>query len=346
MIAKNADLEQKEAFLETIRRTLAGIVENGFDRKALQAGLNFYEFRYREADFGNYPRGLMYGLQMFDSWLYDETKPFLHLLALDNFARLKKRMDQGYFEGLVKKYLLENTHAALLMLRPVPGLEAQEGARVEQELKVYREGLDEKAVEALVKSTEALKAYQDEPSSPEDLQKIPMLKREDIRREALPLINEELQVDGTTVLYQEIFTGGISYIRLLFDAESLPEELIPYMGILKHVLGFMDTENYSYGELFNEINCHTGGIVPGVSLYGDMRDRDRFRVMFELRAKVLSGKTDFAFAMMREILKRTRLTDKKRLHEILSQLRSRLQMYLTCGGHARHGRFFQIGQDE
>ena len=160
---------------------------------------------------------------------------------------------------------------------------------MEQELKVYREGLDEKAVEALVKSTEALKAYQDEPSSPEDLQKIPMLKREDIRREALPLINEELQVDGTTVLYQEIFTGGISYIRLLFDAESLPEELIPYMGILKHVLGFMDTENYSYGELFNEINCHTGGIVPGVSLYGDMRDRDRFRVMFELRAKVLSG---------------------------------------------------------
>ena len=84
VIAKNADLEQKEAFLETIRRTLAGIVENGFDRKALQAGLNFYEFRYREADFGNYPRGLMYGLQMFDSWLYDETKPFLHLLALDN----------------------------------------------------------------------------------------------------------------------------------------------------------------------------------------------------------------------------------------------------------------------
>ncbi len=334
VIAKNADLEQKEAFLETIRRTLAGIVENGFDRKALQAGLNFYEFRYREADFGNYPRGLMYGLQMFDSWLYDETKPFLHLLALDNFARLKKRMDQGYFEGLVKKYLLENTHAALLMLRPVPGLEAQEGARVEQELKVYREGLDEKAVEALVKSTEALKAYQDEPSSPEDLQKIPMLKREDIRREALPLINEELQVDGTTVLYQEIFTGGISYIRLLFDAESLPEELIPYMGILKHVLGFMDTENYSYGELFNEINCHTGGIVPGVSLYGDMRDRDRFRVMFELRAKVLSGKTDFAFAMMRAILKRTRLTDKKRLHEILSQLRSRLQMYLTSSGHS------------
>lgn len=334
VIAKHADPEQKEAFLETIRRTLTEIAEKGFDRKALQAGLNFYEFRYREADFGNYPRGLMYGLQMFDSWLYDETQPFLHLRALDNFAKLKERVDQGYFEGLVRTCLLENTHTALLILRPVPGLEAQEGAHVERRLQDYKDGLGPAALRALAEETAALKAYQDEPSSPEELAKIPMLKREDIRKETAPLINEELSVDGTTLLHQEIFTGGISYIRLLFDAGSLPDELIPYMGLLKQVLGFVDTENYSYGELFNEINCHTGGIVPGINLYGDMRDRERFRVMFEFRVKVLSERTDFAFAMLREILKRTRLTDKKRLHEILSQVKSRLQMYLTSSGHS------------
>ena len=61
-------------------------MKNGFDRKALQAGINYYEFRYREADFGGYPKGLMYGLQMMDSWLYDENQPFLHLIALDRFG--------------------------------------------------------------------------------------------------------------------------------------------------------------------------------------------------------------------------------------------------------------------
>lgn len=334
VIAKGADVEQKEAFLEVVRKTLAKIVKEGFDRKALQAGLNFYEFRYREADFGNYPRGLMYGLQMFDSWLYDEEQPFLHLMALQNFAKLRKEMDNRYFEGLVQTYLLDNPHAAVLILNPVPGLEALEQERVEKMLLEYKAGLTKEELQDVLRCTRELKAYQDEPSSPEELAKIPMLKREDIKKEATPLTNEVLLVDETTLLWQDIFTNGISYIRLLFDAKDLPESLIPYLGILKHVLGFVDTENYSYRELFNEINCHTGGIVPGVSIYGNMRDKSRYRMMFELRVKVLCDKTDFAFAMLREILSRTKLTDKKRLYEIIAQLKSRLQMYLTSSGHS------------
>lgn len=334
VIAKGANVEQKQAFLDTVRGTLEKIVREGFDPKALQAGLNFYEFRYREADFGNYPKGLMYGLQMYDSWLYDEEQPFLHLKALSHFAALREAIGQRYFEGLVQTYLLDNTHAAVLILNPVPGLEALEEARVEQVLLAYKNSLRDFELTELVQRTKELKAYQDEPSSPEDLLKIPMLKREDIKKETAPLINEELLMDGTTLLWQDIHTNGINYIRLLFDAKELPESLIPYLGILKHVLGYVDTENYSYGELFNEINCHTGGIASNISLYGNMRDKSQFRMMFELRAKVLCDKTDFAFAMMREILNRTKLTDQKRLYEIIAQLKSRLQMYLTASGHS------------
>lgn len=334
VIAKGADVSQKEEFLQVVRSTLTKIAEKGFDRKALLAGLNYYEFRYREADFGNYPKGLMYGLQMFDSWLYDESKPFLHLIALDNFAKLKSRLDEGYFEGLLRTWLLENTHAAVLVLRPVPGLEAKEQERVAKELSDYKESLSGEERRGLIASTKELKDYQDEPSPQEELRKIPMLTRADIKKEAAPIVNEELTVEGTTLLYQNIFTGGISYIRLLFDAGDLPGELIPYLGILKQVLGYVDTENYSYGELFNEINCHTGGITPTVNLYGNMREPEKFRVMFEFRVRTLTDKTDFAFAMMREIIKRTKLTDTKRLYEIVAQVKSRLQMYLTSSGHS------------
>ena len=64
-----------------------------------------------------------------------------------------------------------------------------------------------------------------------------MLKREDIRRKVLPLINEELTEESITLLHQNIFTTGINYINILFDAEKLPDELVPYLGLLKHVLG-------------------------------------------------------------------------------------------------------------
>ncbi len=43
--------------MKVIEDTLKDIVENGMDKKALEAGINYNEFRYREADFGGYPKG-------------------------------------------------------------------------------------------------------------------------------------------------------------------------------------------------------------------------------------------------------------------------------------------------
>ena len=48
--------------LRSIEDVFTDLVKNGIDKKALEAGINYQEFRYREADFGNYPKGLMYGL--------------------------------------------------------------------------------------------------------------------------------------------------------------------------------------------------------------------------------------------------------------------------------------------
>lgn len=136
------------------------------------------------------------------------------------------------------------------------------------------------------------------------------------------------------MLHQNLFTAGINYINLLFDAEQLPDDLVPYLGLLKHVLGYVDTENYSYGELFNEINCHTGGVSSTVNLYGDIREPEKFHTKFEIRTKVLVEIQILHLPMIREVVSRTKLDDDKRLHEILSQVKSRLHMYLTSSGHS------------
>ena len=67
------------------------------NKESLLAGINSLEFRFREADFGQFPKGLLYGLQCFDSWLFDDEKPFLHLECLDTFAELKKKVDTGFY---------------------------------------------------------------------------------------------------------------------------------------------------------------------------------------------------------------------------------------------------------
>lgn len=105
VIAKNANQEQKEQFLQVIRETLQAQVADGIDQNALLAGINSSEFRFREADFGQFPKGLLYGIQCLDSWLFDDMQPFMHLEALDTYQFLKDQIGTGYYEELVKTYL-------------------------------------------------------------------------------------------------------------------------------------------------------------------------------------------------------------------------------------------------
>ena len=335
VIAKNAELEQKEEFIRVIEDTLKNIAENGIDRKAVLAGINYHEFRFREADFGNYPRGLMYGLQLFDSWLYDEEKPFIHMQALPVFAFLKDNVGTGYFEELIRTYLLNNTHGSIVIIRPEKGRTARMDRELAGKLKAYKESLTEEEIQELVRSTKELEAYQEEESSQEDLAKIPVLKREDISRDPAPVFNKEMDADGVKVVHHDVETNGIGYVSLMFDLSGIEEELLPYVGILQSVLGIIDTANYEYGELFNEINMSTGGIGTSLELYSDVtRVREKeFRATFEIRGKALYPKMGMLFSMMREILMESRLDDEKRLKEILAMLKSRLQTIFLSSGH-------------
>ena len=117
---------------------------------ALEAGINYHEFRYREADFGSYPKGLMYGLQMMDSWLYDENEPFMHIDALDTFAFLKKQVGTGYYEELIRKYLLDNTHGAIVVVKPEKGRTARMDRELEEKLEALKDSLSDARKERLV----------------------------------------------------------------------------------------------------------------------------------------------------------------------------------------------------
>ena len=335
VISRNANLDQNEEFIRVIEDTLRKIAEQGIDKKALRAGINYYEFRFREADFGSYPRGLMYGLQMFDSWLYDDKKPFIHMQALPTFEFLKENVETGYFEELIQKYLLDNTHGSIVIIRPEKGRTARMDRELAERLKEYKESLSEEEVKELVKATKELEAYQEEESSQEQLEKIPVLSRADISREIAPVFNDEIDADGVKVIHHNVETNGIGYVSLMFDLSGIEEELLPYTGILQSVLGIIDTTNYEYGELFNEINVNTGGIGTSLELYTDVtRVKEKeFRATFEIRGKALYPKMDVLFSMMREILMESRLEDEKRLKEILAMLKSRLQMSFLSSGH-------------
>ncbi|HEY9575250.1 MAG TPA: insulinase family protein [Lachnospiraceae bacterium] len=333
IVAKNSSLERKEEFLSIIKTTLENIVEKGIDLKALKAGINYFEFRFREADFSSYPKGLMYGLDVFHSWLYDETKPFIYLKLLHVFEQLKAEISNGYFEGLIKKYFLENTHGAIVSVLPKKGLAKEREDRLHEKLQAYKASLSQEEIKELVEKTRALKEYQEAEESPEDMEKIPMLAREDIKRETIELFTEEKSVEDIKVLHHNVETNKIAYISLLFDMEKIPQEYSGYVSLLKSVLGYIGTKNYSYGELFNEINENSGGVSCGIQSFNEVEGKD-YQNFFGIKSKVLYENIPFVFRIIKEIVNTSDMEDEKRLYEIIAQIKSRMQMSMASAGHA------------
>lgn len=333
VIAKDAGAGETERFVRVVRDTLAALIKEGLDKKSILAAINSLEFRAREADFGSYPKGLVYGMQMMDSWLYDDNQPFLHLGYNEVFAFLKKEAEEGYFEGLLQRYLLDNAHVSIVTMSPQTGLEEQLAKQMQDKLRSYRDTLSQEDLLQIAEDTRKLKEYQETPNTPEELATIPLLKREDIKKQVRPVINEEHQECGITVLHHNIFSNGICYMSLNYDISEY-QEYASYIAFLATVLGYVDTENYTYLDFNNEMNLYTGGISTDAKFYTNCKEKGKYKLCFEVRTKVFYEYMPIAFGLLEEMVYHTKLEDDRRLKEVVAECRSRMQMRLQSSGHS------------
>ena len=332
-VAKNANASQADEFESIIENTLKEVVKTGINKEALLAGINSSEFKFREADFGQFPKGLLFGLNCLDSWLFDDMKPFIHLECLDTFAKLRRAVDTDYFEKLIQEYLLDNTHGSSVTVKPKCGLGNEREEALAKELSDYKASLSDEEIDKLIEETEHLKKYQEEPSSDEDLRKLPMLTRADMKKEAMPFSNIEDTLSDVKVVRHDIESNGIDYISFLFDAGDFAQSELGYLGFFTNALGLVSTENYSYTDLANATNIYTGGISTGTASHPDIKDRNNFVFKFEVKLKVLEKNLDKALELMEQMLLSSDFTDTKRLGEIVAQIKARLQANLSSSGH-------------
>ena len=332
-VAKNANTSQADEFESIIENTLKEVVKTGINKEALLAGINSSEFKFREADFGQFPKGLLFGLNCLDSWLFDDMKPFIHLECLGTFAKLRKAVDTDYFEKLIQEYLLDNTHGSSVTVKPKRGLGNEREEALAKELSDYKASLSDEEIKKLIEDTEHLKKYQEEPSSDEDLRKLPMLTRADMKKNAMPFSNIEDELLDVKVVRHDIESNGIDYISFLFDAGDFAQSELGYLGFFTNALGLVSTEKYSYTDLANATNIYTGGISTGTASHPDIKDRNNFVFKFEVKLKVLEKNLDKALELMEQMLLSSDFTDTKRLGELVAQIKARLQANLSSSGH-------------
>lgn len=334
IMAKEAKAEDRDRFFSIIEETLRSQVKNGIDRESLLSFINSSEFRWREADFGGTPKGLLYIINSLGTWLYDEDAPFDALRQNSIYAELKSRLDTRYFEELIEKYLLGSDHVLHYDLEPEKGLLDRQNEALREKLAKYKASLTKEEVDRIIAETKGLREYQSAPPTEEEINCIPSLGRGDIDRAAKPFHNEERTIGGTPAVYHDVETHGVAYIRLFFNANGIPAELLPYAGLLGSILGNVDTEKHTYFTLSNDIGINTGGIWTGIDVTALVGGNDEYRIDGTVTVKALSEKVPYAIGLVSEIISTSKLDDKKRLREIISEVQSgRLSSFSGSGNY-------------
>lgn len=333
VIVKNTDLHKKEAFKSVFTDTLKKLVTEGIDKKLIEASINIKEFQLREAEFRGYPKGLIYNIKCLDSWLYDH-EPMIHLEYEQVLSKIKSALTTNYFENLIEKYLLDNNHSSLLILKPKKGLAEEKSDKLKAKLTAFKSSLSENEILELIEETKKLKERQNTPDAPKVLETIPMLELSDInpKTEELPL--EVSKPKDLLILKHPIFTNNIGYVQLFFDTTAIKQEQLQYIALLSDILGKISTKKYHYSELSNEINIHTGDIRFIIQVYGDKNDYKRYYPKLTIKAKALMDKQPKMFELIEEITSNTKLDEKKRIREIIREVKSRLEMRMINDGHA------------
>lgn len=333
IIASGTDEDKRDEFISTIYATLNDLVQTGIDKELLESALNMIEFKLREADFGNYPKGLIYNIRAMDTWLYD-ADPLTALRYNDVISAMRANIQTDYFERFIEGYLLDNTHRAVTVLVPKVGMEVVKSKALQEALQQKKAAFSEQELAQIKQEMQTLQEMQTYIDPPEVLEKIPLLSLSDIDPQAQKSNYQVSSAADYELVYQPEFTNKIVYVDGHLDTSSIPQELLEYYYLYSDLLKQMSTKKYSYFELAKQISLHTGGISVATRTWADNADADIFAPKLSISMKCLDHKLPQTLALAEEILKNTDFSDKKRLQETINEEKTGIESSLAARGHS------------
>ncbi len=325
--AKNAREGTFELFKETIEKTLGDIVKNGIPQEAITAALNNYEFELREADSGNYPKGLIFAFDIMDSWLYD-AKPGIHLEYEPHISHLRQAGDSAYYTKLIKTYLIDNKHASTIMLSPKRGLGQAKKEAEKKRLEAYKASLDKEALAKTVAETKELLRRQNLSDSAEAVAAIPHIDVSEISKLPEKLGSRTEPLESGRLFVHTDKCRGVVYTDVYFEPAAKDVREIALLSLLANILGVYATEQYSEEQLANAIRTYIGDMEFNINVYPHAKDVAVYAPKFVFAVKALEHNLQKAYEISWEVLARTKIDDPARLlktiNEELSKFDSRL----------------------
>lgn len=246
---------------EAIRSTLLEVHSKRFDKGKVDGILHQLEIglKHKTANFG---MGVMQRLQ--PGW-FNSVDPF-DILAWDKTVTTFKQAfaKEGYLEGLLKKYLL-NERTLTFTMEPSENygmdIVGEEAKRLS--LKI------EKVAAQLGGETEARKYFTaqelgllnaQDSARIQDISCLPTVHIQDILRKKENKPVRDSLVGKSTVQWREADTNGLTYFRAINTLENLPSDLRMLMPLFCDSIMRLGTKGKTMEEIEDLIKLKTGGI--------------------------------------------------------------------------------------
>jgi Zn-dependent M16 (insulinase) family peptidase len=330
---KGINVEDADRIEELILKTLGNLVTEGIDPLTTEAAMNTIEFRLRENNTGSFPRGLNLMLRALTTWLYDSDP--LALLAFEApLEALKSRLasNSQFFESLITRFFLQNSHRATLILKPDPDLARKEEAAEREGLETVRESLPSAELEEVIANTRELKRLQELPDPPEALATIPTLKITDLDPTNKLIPQALLEKEKLQTLYHDIFTNGIVYLDVGLNLHSLKREHLPYVPLFGRALVEIGTEKEDFVALTQRISRKTGGIRPEIFTSASRTDERGMSWLF-LRGKSMLPHVEEFVKILYDVLLTVRMDNRERFRQMVLEEKARQEQKLVPSGH-------------
>ncbi len=314
---RGADKEEAQAFSDLVFSTLNKIVEEGLSEELIEGTFRRQEFREREVR-GGIPFGYRLMHKSIRGWLHglgpSDTLAFEKWIAVIR----EEAREKGYFEGLIKKYLLDNTHRTHVTVYPDGELLARKEQEVRRSLDGIQENLSPEERAALEESNRKLRLFQEKPDDPSV---VPCLHRDDIPRTIITIPSEK-SAEGTRTFYRhDFFTNGILYLDLFFPLSGLTDEEILWLPFFSQIFFELGMPGLGYDEAAREIALKLGGLTASLEA-GVPLGSDRLTAHLVIRTKMLKSQIGEGMELAERLLRGVDFSDSRRMGELLAELKN------------------------
>ncbi|MDY3005554.1 insulinase family protein [Anaerococcus porci] len=318
--AQGASDKKLDKFIAIIEEELKSYSKE-IPKDSLKAAHSLFDFSQRD-QINSASKGIEYILM---HNLDNEIFETLELIDIIN--ELGDLIETDYYEKFLNKYFLNNKTKLILVAKPKKDYFNKIEEKINLELKNLKKSLDENGIKELKKKEKILEDFQNRPDTKEEKDTIPKLDIEDLDTK---VENIPRYIEGKFI-HHSYDTAGMIYTSIYFDINHLNLEEIKILSLISDYLGSIDTKSYSYQKLDDIIPINMSGF--NLNIVSLKKKDGKITNLLKVDFKTTSDRYESSLNIIMEILENSIFDDKKRLTDLIKQIKASFEMTMYDSGH-------------